>query len=146
MNYEQLERKLYDDMCACDNQDIPLEEWPTRLISILLKDGALLIAAERQRQIEQEGFNKTHDDKYNGTKPGALTMGAICYSTMAGSSPAMRDKLRVAHPLYWPWNLQWWKPGKDNTNASRIRELVKAGALLAAEIDRLQREADSHAN
>ena len=34
----------------------------------------------------------------------------------------------------WPWNLIWWKP----TPNDRIRELVKAGALIAAEIDRLQ--------
>lgn len=32
----------------------------------------------------------------------------------------------------WPWNLKYWKPGE------RIDELTKAGALIAAEIDRLQ--------
>jgi hypothetical protein len=35
----------------------------------------------------------------------------------------------------WPWDKGWWKPTPDN----RIRELEKAGALIAAEIDRLQR-------
>jgi hypothetical protein len=33
---------------------------------------------------------------------------------------------------WWPWSFEWWKP-KD-----RIRNLVRAGALIAAEIDRLQ--------
>jgi len=35
----------------------------------------------------------------------------------------------------WPWGSEWWKPSKDP-----IRDLVKAGALIAAEIDRLQKE------
>ena len=34
----------------------------------------------------------------------------------------------------WPWDVSWWKPSD-----SPIRNLVKAGALIAAEIDRLQR-------
>jgi len=33
----------------------------------------------------------------------------------------------------WPWDFKWWKP----TPNDRVRELVKAGALIAAEIDRL---------
>ena len=36
----------------------------------------------------------------------------------------------------WPWSDKWWKPSDDP-----VRNLVKAGALLAAEIDRLQRGA-----
>lgn len=35
----------------------------------------------------------------------------------------------------WPWHSSWWKPSDDP-----IRNLVKAGALIAAEIDRLQRQ------
>ena len=38
-----------------------------------------------------------------------------------------------ACPDDWPWSDKWWKP-KD-----KIRDLVRAGALIAAEIDRLQR-------
>jgi hypothetical protein len=37
-------------------------------------------------------------------------------------------------PKFWPWKPWWWKP-----STNRIDELVKAGALIAAEIDRLQR-------
>lgn len=37
----------------------------------------------------------------------------------------------------WPWEARFWKPCPDD----RARELVKAGALIAAEIDRLQRAA-----
>ena len=38
-------------------------------------------------------------------------------------------------PDSWPWALGWWKPGTDP-----IRNLEKAGALIAAEIDRLLRK------
>lgn len=34
----------------------------------------------------------------------------------------------------WPFDASWWKPSNDP-----IRNLIKAGALIAAEIDRLQR-------
>lgn len=37
--------------------------------------------------------------------------------------------------MMWPFSQEWWKPTPDD----RIRELAKAGALIAAEIDRLQR-------
>jgi hypothetical protein len=36
-------------------------------------------------------------------------------------------------PGWWPWAERFWKPTPDD----RVRELVKAGALIAAEIDRL---------
>jgi hypothetical protein len=47
------------------------------------------------------------------------------------------DALRHADgmPWLWPFAPERWKPSPSN----RIRELVKAGALIAAEIDRLQR-------
>lgn len=101
--------------------------------------GIQLFLEERVRQQVVEGFNKEHDDAYN-KMPGTLTMAAICYATMGGSSDKLRDMLRPCKPKYWPWGLQWWKPGRDNTAASRIRELTKAGTLLAAEIDRIIRQ------
>lgn len=36
-------------------------------------------------------------------------------------------------PAEWPWDEMLWKPTPDD----RIRELAKAGALIATEIDRL---------
>jgi hypothetical protein len=36
-------------------------------------------------------------------------------------------------PTTWPWSAQWWKP------SDRRRDLVKAGALILAEIERLDR-------
>ncbi|GAA3510299.1 hypothetical protein GCM10022234_00690 [Aeromicrobium panaciterrae] len=86
-------------------------------------DGAARIAAERQRQIESEGFDPAHDAQY--TK-GELARAAGCY--------ARPPELRGAHAsLHWPWLPEFWKP----TPQDRIHELEKAGALCAAEIDRL---------
>lgn len=88
-----------------------------------MKSGAELIASERQRQINNEGWNTSHDLKH---KKGELAQAAMVY--------AMPLKIRsVLQPTkLWPWNLKYWKPGE------RIDELTKAGALIAAEIDRLQ--------
>jgi hypothetical protein len=87
--------------------------------------GAERIAAERQRQVEREGWTPEHDDRHADEE---LARAAACYATprlLGGSLP----------PQDWPWAVKWWKPTPDD----RIRELEKAGALIAAEIDRLQR-------
>lgn len=90
--------------------------------------GADLIAAERQRQIDAEGWTPDHDASHEHDD---LAQAAVCYALPAvlrefeGSQAAPRD---------WPWGPHYWKPTPDD----RVRELVKAGALIAAEIDRLQ--------
>lgn len=95
--------------------------------------GADLIAAERRRQVEQEGWTPEHDAQHGGE---SLAIAACCYAL----PPQMR-KWRTTGvgpiPTLWPWNPGYWKPKPDD----RVRELVKAGALIAAEIDRLQAQA-----
>jgi hypothetical protein len=89
-------------------------------------NGAERIVAERQRQVSEEGWTPEHDDQHD---LGELARAAACYATprlLGGSLP----------PQDWPWAVKWWKP----TPNDRIRELEKAGALIAAEIDRLLRE------
>lgn len=103
-------------------------------------NGVVLIAEERGRQIAEHGYTLEHDTDTYREKPGQLNMAAVCYTTMAASGDETRDILRDVTPRFWPWDGQFWKPGSDNTHDSRIKELVKAGALLAAEIDRLLRE------
>lgn len=80
--------------------------------------GAELIAAERRRQMDVEGWTPEHDDAHDG---GELVNAALAYCMGLFSC--------------WPWDTAWWKPSPDD----RVRELVKAGALIAAEIDRIQR-------
>lgn len=93
-------------------------------------NGVDLIAAERQRQIEVEGWTPEHDDSEH--RYGDLTQAAVSYAQNAICQIQHSDYPR---PLSWPWAFSWWKPSTDP-----IRNLVKAGALIAAEIDRLQRE------
>lgn len=89
------------------------------------------IAAERQRQIESEGWTPEHDDEHNGD----LAKAAACYAAPQSVFwPREGEGLSASHPaLIWPWERDWWKP------ADRRRELVKAGALIVAEIERLDR-------
>ena len=90
--------------------------------------GVQLIVAERERQIDVEGWDAEHDD---GHSDGELQKAARCYlSRRAGG-------YFIDHaPSSWPFGFDWWKPSDDP-----IRNLTKAGALIAAEIDRLQRKA-----
>jgi hypothetical protein len=95
------------------------------------KTGAGLIAAERQRQIDQEGWSAEHDAQH---AKGDLAIAAACYA-LDGISPLERLAFFPRVPVIWPWHPDLWKP------TDRIMDLVKAGALIAAEIDRLEQEA-----
>ena len=97
--------------------------------------------SERNRQVSQEGWSREHDDLHD---KGELARMAACYSVFAALSDKHRE-IDTKHAPYsslyavirrmWPtnWDWRWWKP------KSRIRDLVRAGALLVAEIERLQR-------
>lgn len=95
------------------------------------KEGVSLIAAERLRQVSAEGWTPEHDDEHAG---GSLVEAAVAYARY-GDTPRFNREVNSNYgpPACWPWHPSWWKP------ASRIRSLVKAGALIAAEIDRLIR-------
>ena len=96
-------------------------------------NGVQLIAAERQRQIEDEKFSGERDDKY---KKNELLLAADSYlATVATPDEYAAERGTKPAPCHdWPWAKSWWKPSADP-----VRNLVKAGALIAAEIDRLQR-------
>ena len=96
--------------------------------------GVDLIAAERLRQQRDEGFDAAFDADHDLDE---LATAAMCYACPPNLD--MRQDLTNRHgdpipPTEWPWNLDSWKPSTDD----RVRELVKAGALIAAEIDRIQ--------
>lgn len=98
-------------------------------------NGAERIAVERTRQIEEEGWTPYHD---GGHTSGELAHAAVYY---AAGEPvyflrryAINGDPRLPHQHFenaWPFEAKWYKP-KD-----RLRDLVRAGALIAAEIDRL---------
>ena len=98
-----------------------------------LKRGVGLIAVERQRQIEAEGWTPEHDDEHDD---GVLVRAAICYADKAATQARGGRGVGQLRPT-WPWDHSYWKPADDP-----VRNLVKAGALIAAEIDRLIRNAE----
>lgn len=88
------------------------------------------IVAERKRQIEVEGFTPEHDDEHDNWQ---LSSAAVCYGNMGNGGPFSHPVAGRA-PWAWPRGSDWWKPSPDPR-----RNLVKAAALLVAEIERLDR-------
>lgn len=110
-----------------------------------MKTGAELITEERIRQLEEIGWTAEHDDD-EGSE-GELAMAAVCY---AAPEPVYREDRRAAITFAdpWPWDPRWDSrehqgsmviPNCELSTQKRVRNLVKAGALIAAETDRLQR-------
>lgn len=91
-----------------------------------MKTGIELIAEERQEQIEKHGFDVTHDKEYYD---GDQLIDADIYA-LTGD-----DKF---YPNSWG---NWWRnkmvAKSNSTPHSKIERLKIAGALVAAEIDRL---------
>ena len=84
---------------------------------------------ERLRQIDVENRSPVDDDDYS---LGQLAYAAAGYAQ--GSVPAQQVQ-GCLRPSYWPWHPRWWKPGSPR------RMLVKAGALILSEIERIDRQA-----
>lgn len=99
------------------------------------------VLTERVRQIQQEGWSPSHDDKHDkGELAGAAIAYAIAGQFEENTALAEFEKSRFNRiwsecRSFWPWSLGWWKP-KD-----RRRNLIRATALLIAEIERLDRTA-----
>lgn len=86
--------------------------------------GIELIAAERKRQIEVKGWTDEHDSQHDDE---SLAIAACHYALPDNAYPPILN--------LWPDS---WDYGYNNRgNSTRIRDLEKAGALIAAEIDRL---------
>lgn len=84
------------------------------------------VKAERQRQISKEGHSLEDDDKYQNSSQ--LIQAACCYAANAAKPVAS-----IILPDNWPWHARFWKP------KSPRQDLVRAAALLVAEIERIDR-------
>jgi len=100
-----------------------------------MDSGIEVIARERERQI-RKGFDAEHDNGHDGFE---LTRAAMSYAAVVASpdesSPEMCQSRSTDD---WPWEDTDWNPSNDP-----IRNLARAGALIAAEIDRLQRKRET---
>lgn len=112
------------------------------------------VLAERHRQVSVEGWSAEHDDDYDG---GSLAEAAVCYASHAAARgfifhrwpdeyradrPFPEDRTVFGHgDVTWPkgWSWSWWKPKNPR------RDLVRAAALLIAEIERMDRATQSDA-
>lgn len=92
------------------------------------------IAQERLRQINNEGWSAEHDDAHTD---GSLATAAAVYALHPFGWHFVvqeRSKTRLLSLVdFWPWDIKWFKPEDDRRN------LVKAGALIVAEIERIDR-------
>lgn len=102
-----------------------------------MSKGIELIAAERARQVSEEGYDAEHDKGHadqltlaaqSYCLSAADSLGGLTYEANNPEDPAMD----------WPWHPSYWKPTGDP-----VRDLVKAGALIAAAIDSLTESPDS---
>lgn len=99
-------------------------------------DAIDLIAAERIRQVEVEGWDAAHDD---GHGDGSLLTVAVFYLQNAGGHKYLGHTIPIelderGVPVGFPWDAEWWKP------KTPLRDLVRAGALCIAERERRQRK------
>lgn len=95
------------------------------------------VVAERQRQVSAEGWTPAHDDQHRNND---MAFAAACYAFHAAAASWDLEDGGVpydSHPVpkNWPWEPDWWKPTDPR------RDLVKAGALIIAEIERIDRAA-----
>lgn len=115
---------------------------PPGLVAVPREAAARDVLVERQRQIEQEGWTPEHDD---GHVDGRLSLAAACYACNAATwlgqqfhseAPPLERYAELSMPgMRWPWSSDWWKPKNPR------RDLVRAAALILAEIERLDRKA-----
>lgn len=113
---------------------------PTPPVGVKALSKALTdIAVERARQQAVEGWDHEHDDSY---QEGQLPSAAACYAWFAALPKQFREDVGASFPVFgdgellravWPWEADWWKPKTPR------KDLVRAGALIAAEIERLDR-------
>lgn len=89
------------------------------------------VLAERERHKTVEGWDETHDNEHSRSE---IAHAAACYAVgRIIQEKQDRDRFSARFSSLWPWDLRWWKPSGTRRN------LVKSGALILAEIERLDR-------
>ncbi|HHG1589879.1 hypothetical protein [Klebsiella pneumoniae] len=111
------------DIAELDAARQRIAELESRAVTAAAAD----VLAERKRQVTADGWTPGHDDEY---EHGELADAAGCYALSSELFDCAGEP-----PRPWPWPDGWWKP------TNRRRDLVKAGALILAEIERLDRAA-----
>lgn len=125
--------KVFADIAKGETKQTELE---CQALNKRSSDASNEVLAERMRQISCEGWSAERDDKY---KSGELAGAAACYAQHVNErswiiGTYIEDYYAsAAAPDGWPWDDAWWKPTTPR------RDLIKAGALILAEMERLDR-------
>lgn len=132
MSEEETTLELQADLVAVsDGGIVPSELFSGERSFESLSKAELDVLAERFRQVSEEGFTPEKDDAY---VQGELARAAGCYALGPKLVPIDGRCAESARPAWWPWDRAWWKP------KGRRADLVRAGALIIAEIERMDRE------
>ena len=122
---EAIDRAMRERGCGSLPAPKGISRGPTQAV--------LDVLAERRRQIETEGWTPLHDDAHD---VGDLSSAAMGYAQSAACQLSHDGLTLEGTPLFWPWEASWFKP------STARRDLIKAGALILAEIERLDRMAE----
>lgn len=137
---------LRDVEAAIEAAGMQVVQPASAVVNQQLTTAASDVLAERQRQITAEGWTPDHDAEHDG---GELAAAGAAYALHAADHlhPYSQGDGGDEAPGCWPWHNEvagrgegpvrtepaWWKPGAPRRN------LIKAGALILAEIERLDR-------
>ncbi|EOW2737462.1 ead/Ea22-like family protein [Klebsiella michiganensis] len=110
-----------------------IAELESRTVTVAAAD----VLAERQRQISAEGWTPSHDDTHKNNE---MAFAAACYAFHSAAASWDLEDCGTEYdshpaPKNWPWEPEWWKP------KSARADLVRAGALILAELERIDRAA-----
>jgi|JI10StandDraft_1071094.scaffolds.fasta_scaffold152131_2 hypothetical protein len=89
------------------------------------------VVAERRRQVEEEGYTPEYDDQHHDCQ---LACAAACYALASDDMSNTYDLATIVWPAAWIY-------GKPTTPR---RNLIKAAALIVAEIERIDRNKEQH--
>lgn len=95
------------------------------------------ILEERRHQVEDIGFTSEHDGQHD---KGELCRAAAGYADHAADVIENGPDANFDVPCDWPWSDMCWRPKDPRT------DLVRAAALIVAEIERLDRASGSEAS
>ena len=102
-------------------------------LEVSMTKAAQDVCLERSHQQTREGWTYEHDDEHF---LGEMAAAAACYALYGNASTHQHNVGPNLTKDIWPWSAEWWKPKDD-----KRKNLVRAGALIIAEIERLDRAA-----
>ena len=86
------------------------------------RTGIQMISEERKEQIEKHGWDLSHDQDY-------------------GHNELIKAALFCINQEYFEWPFEWDDEFRDKIlGKNRVEQLTRAGAFIAAEIDRIKYE------